>query len=97
LIKIPKSLNVLNFFLSTQISPSLLRLFIGDERKKFFPTLTTGGVQRGAGGKHCQTGMFLFQVSPTHIYRKTKNRLLKVCYVPATSARLSRLLFLCGC
>ncbi len=26
-------------------------------------------------------------------YRKKKNRLLKVCYVPATSARLSRLLF----
>jgi hypothetical protein len=29
-----------------------------------------------------------------HRYRKKKNRLLKVCYVPATSARLPRLLFL---
>jgi hypothetical protein len=29
----------------------------------------------------------------SHRYRKTKNRLLKVCYVPAASARLPRLLF----
>jgi hypothetical protein len=29
-----------------------------------------------------------------HIDIKRKNRLLKVCYVPATSARLQRLLFL---
>ncbi len=33
------------------------------------------------------------EVSYKHKYRKTKNRLLKVCYVPATSARLPRLLF----
>jgi hypothetical protein len=31
--------------------------------------------------------------SCNHRYRKTKNRLLKVCYVPATSARLPRVLF----
>ena len=29
-----------------------------------------------------------------HRYQKSQNRLLKVCYVPATSAGLSRLLFL---
>ncbi len=29
-----------------------------------------------------------------HRYQKTKNRLLKVCYVPATNARLPRLFFL---
>jgi hypothetical protein len=28
-----------------------------------------------------------------HIYRKAKNRLLKFCYVPATSAAQNRLLF----
>jgi hypothetical protein len=33
-------------------------------------------------------------VSDTPRYQKKKNRLLKVCYVPATSARLQRLLFL---
>ncbi len=32
--------------------------------------------------------------SSTHRYWKSQNRLLKVCYVPSTSASLSRLLFL---
>ncbi len=32
-----------------------------------------------------------FIVGVHHKYRKTKNRMLKVCYVPATSARLPRL------
>jgi hypothetical protein len=31
--------------------------------------------------------------TPTHRYRKTKNRLLKFCYAPATSAADNRLLF----
>jgi hypothetical protein len=31
---------------------------------------------------------------PTHRYQKSQNRLLKVCYVPATSAHLPRHLFL---
>ncbi len=32
-----------------------------------------------------------------HRYQKAKNRLLKFCYVPATSAAQNRLLFCCGC
>jgi hypothetical protein len=32
-------------------------------------------------------------VTPHHRYRKAKNRLLKFCYVPATSAAQNRLLF----
>jgi hypothetical protein len=35
-----------------------------------------------------------FYFCPKHKYQKSKNRLLKVCNVPATSAGLSRLLFL---
>jgi hypothetical protein len=33
------------------------------------------------------------ELSLNHRYRKMKNRLLKVCYVPATSTGLPRLLF----
>jgi hypothetical protein len=37
--------------------------------------------------------VYVFLKRAVHSYQKSKNRLLKVCYVPATSAALSRLLF----
>ncbi len=36
---------------------------------------------------------FSMENGTAHRYRKTKNRLLKVCYVPATSASLPRLFY----
>jgi len=33
------------------------------------------------------------KISTNHRYRKTKNRMLKFCYVPVTSAARNRLLF----
>ncbi len=41
-----------------------------------------------------RTLLFWFCLGYTHRYRKAKNRLLKFCYVPATSAAQNRLLFL---
>jgi hypothetical protein len=41
--------------------------------------------------KERKAGIFVVQ---NHRYQKTKNRLLKVCYVPGTNARLPRLPFL---
>jgi hypothetical protein len=46
-----------------------------------------------------RTSLLLQSISCNHRYRKAKNRWLKFCYVPVTSAAQNRLLFFfcCGC
>jgi hypothetical protein len=48
------------------------------------------GVMSSKEAKERKAGIFVVQ---NHRYQKTKNRLLKVCYMPGTNARLPRLPF----